>query len=1011
VFNLTPRLDKRMGTLTASSSKSNKSDDSSSLKLLNKNHSAGPSKSSSPLSVEAAHHPLRLGSNEGADTGLRTFLGDSDGVTKGVVVKKEQDVDKPCDTPKSGLSMPPNVLTPLKRREDSPRHQDETDREVDAANGSKSPLEGGLKTTIGTGKFRASPILKNPKSESAEDEKASSESEEDQDSSPVHRSEAKHRSPEEIKRPEPRTRPRSPARGDEREKARYERDRERWEQERMMRDPYYESYARWPAPRPLDMEGDDVDGPNVISPNRPPYPPGHPGYTRYNESGERPSSARNPSRDRDAHGSGTTRSRERYYEEECYPLPPEYGYPPTPSRHFEYPPLPRDSYYGGRHNGYGPYSPSRNYSAEGSAASIYQYSPVRTAKSKDDREREPKREKASEPARPRSKGSATGTPERKEPSADSASSPWRPRHSEYPSHSPPGGPAWDAVASGISTPRDGPPPPPHYSPGPVALGYLASPREGWGQSPYPRSGPPLHPSRNLQSWIDSPEGNSATSPPRPMFREKDEKSSRPSSGGADKCVAGRPLPSTYLPHGNTWSFGGSFGGSFDERDIPGSPYGSGRLPPHTPTRGPPPPPPEDPYWSDYYAHPYDYPPALYSPRRGAPWAGSGSRLPPAPGDYYNRTSLPPPLSSTPLAKSVERSQEHGSSSKTKGTRKPSADGPTAVTPTTIQAIALQEFGEAVDYSKKRLEELLQLSTPAKSGSANIKDIPPVEILPSAEDTLLDDITNHDVLLGRGGGTNTQAGNKRFRAIVNAHQPMYLQARRKEKPLIARCIVEWIRLKGGRFLKKDDASGKWVEVGDNRAEAKTSQALREGLDVRATKNGVSSTGSVGSTCGGGSTGGSARKRKKEKSGGTPSSDHPHIRPTASEGGGYDHPGHWDVYPPLPPHSHYYGRPNFYDASRRIRSREDGYGPPPPHPYHHPGYGPPPPYPPLPVDYHHGGSPSKRIKFAPDGSRPVPTVMSSEEDRQYYKDFYPPPPPKSSTSKLPIVAPSYDQGDGQ
>lgn len=41
------------------------------------------------------------------------------------------------------------------------------------------------------------------------------------------------------------------------------------------------------------------------------------------------------------------------------------------------------------------------------------------------------------------------------------------------------------------------------------------------------------------------------------------------------------------------------------------------------------------------------------------------------------------------------------------------------------------------------------------------------------------------------------------------------------------------------MKKDEETGELYEVGDTKAEAKTSQALREGLDVRATKSAASS----------------------------------------------------------------------------------------------------------------------------------------------------------------------------
>jgi len=93
-----------------------------------------------------------------------------------------------------------------------------------------------------------------------------------------------------------------------------------------------------------------------------------------------------------------------------------------------------------------------------------------------------------------------------------------------------------------------------------------------------------------------------------------------------------------------------------------------------------------------------------------------------------------------------------------------------------------------------------------------------------------DIHAKDVLLGRGGQTNKHSGNKNYRAIVASHQQEYLNARKKDKVVIARRIVKIVQDQGGRFLKQD-AAGQWVAVTDKRAQEKTSQALREGLDVR------------------------------------------------------------------------------------------------------------------------------------------------------------------------------------
>jgi len=93
------------------------------------------------------------------------------------------------------------------------------------------------------------------------------------------------------------------------------------------------------------------------------------------------------------------------------------------------------------------------------------------------------------------------------------------------------------------------------------------------------------------------------------------------------------------------------------------------------------------------------------------------------------------------------------------------------------------------------------------------------------------ISPKDVLSGRGGATNNHPGNKRFRAIVADHMPEYLAARKKEKALIAKRIVDMIKREGGRFLKRSPDSDTWIEASDRNAVSKTSQALREGLDVR------------------------------------------------------------------------------------------------------------------------------------------------------------------------------------
>lgn len=101
---------------------------------------------------------------------------------------------------------------------------------------------------------------------------------------------------------------------------------------------------------------------------------------------------------------------------------------------------------------------------------------------------------------------------------------------------------------------------------------------------------------------------------------------------------------------------------------------------------------------------------------------------------------------------------------------------------------------------------------------------------------MEKVNQNDVLCGRGGATNNHIGNRNFRKLVAQHQQAYLMARKRDKRDIAQRIVSIVRNNGGRFLKRNDnSSEEWVDVGDKRACEKTSQALREGLEVR--RNGL------------------------------------------------------------------------------------------------------------------------------------------------------------------------------
>lgn len=87
---------------------------------------------------------------------------------------------------------------------------------------------------------------------------------------------------------------------------------------------------------------------------------------------------------------------------------------------------------------------------------------------------------------------------------------------------------------------------------------------------------------------------------------------------------------------------------------------------------------------------------------------------------------------------------------------------------------------------------------------------------------------HDVLSGRGAGVLKWAGNKRWRELIKEKQAEYISLKKHEKIYLTQSIVFAVRSLSppGRFLAKD-ARGRWYEIGENKANEKTAQALREG----------------------------------------------------------------------------------------------------------------------------------------------------------------------------------------
>jgi len=97
------------------------------------------------------------------------------------------------------------------------------------------------------------------------------------------------------------------------------------------------------------------------------------------------------------------------------------------------------------------------------------------------------------------------------------------------------------------------------------------------------------------------------------------------------------------------------------------------------------------------------------------------------------------------------------------------------------------------------------------------------------------ITDKDVLFGRGGITNKHPGNQYFRDLIQKVKANYLHCQtNSEKKALSQRIVDDIIQKGGNFLKKLNENAqiiskhdKWMIVTVNEARIKASQALREG----------------------------------------------------------------------------------------------------------------------------------------------------------------------------------------
>lgn len=100
---------------------------------------------------------------------------------------------------------------------------------------------------------------------------------------------------------------------------------------------------------------------------------------------------------------------------------------------------------------------------------------------------------------------------------------------------------------------------------------------------------------------------------------------------------------------------------------------------------------------------------------------------------------------------------------------------------------------------------------------------------------IDTIRDKDVLCGRGGRSNHAKGNKLYRRLISEMKQTYKSTEAKSnKTDLSRAIVDHVCRYGGRFIKKEETTGRYYVLTRGEARKKTSQALRESKALKWTK---------------------------------------------------------------------------------------------------------------------------------------------------------------------------------
>lgn len=127
-------------------------------------------------------------------------------------------------------------------------------------------------------------------------------------------------------------------------------------------------------------------------------------------------------------------------------------------------------------------------------------------------------------------------------------------------------------------------------------------------------------------------------------------------------------------------------------------------------------------------------------------------------------------------------------------------------------------------SSSSLSKLLH----SPSSSSTASSVEGVDALTLSSSSTSEGPAPVDVICGRGGKANTHPGNISFREEAKKLRSWYESSSKSEKFTISAMLVDLVRERGGRFLKRDDKqAGHWLEADANDVRKKASQALREG----------------------------------------------------------------------------------------------------------------------------------------------------------------------------------------